>query len=530
MHGSTFLLILSGSSGGGATTTVYFADTAIAPDGGLILPLDAGPVAGGSDGSLLLPFDAGPASGPDGSLTSGYGGDVTAGLDLASWSATLVLADSGQGPDRSIAYVFPCDSGASSESGLTTAVASGFTLVNKTIAGGNTSSVNIPIGWTVAAGDLILVAVALSAGVSIAVSDTAGNTYSLAANVGGPWPAAIYYSVVGTGGSGLSITATFGATVFNGVAVLEYSAPGTISLDTTGTGTGTGTATQPSAPLSLAGSGELVGLLTNVGAGGLTYTPGAGYTVEESYNIGGVKDFAYADALSQSGSATPALTLSSSTTWSAVAASFRFAGSTVVYFADAATGLDRHLSAALAGESSSGSDGSLRSAFGGESAAEAEAWLASLTTAEYAADAGAESEGSLRLATAGEPGSAPDVASWASTLHLGDSAVLASAGLSIAILGDPGMGVEAIPLLTRIQAAFAGTDEGIGAESWSIVVVSDIPRAYWFAPEAARLVPIDRMDPDAFEVDPYAARLVVIAAMDADSFEVDPYAARVITP
>jgi len=186
---------------------------------------------------------------------------------------------------------------------------------------------------------------------------------------------------------------------------------------------------------------------------------------------------------------------------------------TTVYFGDLALVLERGLLASLIGESpassdaglirvaapesSAGPEGSLSLSMAGDATAEAEAWLASLTTSELAVDVAAGSECSMRLAFA----------------------------------GDSGVGRETIPLLTTIAvASVVGLDGASGSEAWTIIVVSSIPRAHWFAPEAARLVPIDRMDSGAFEVDPYAARLVAIAAMDPDSFEVDPFAARVITP
>ncbi len=213
-----------------------------------------------------------------------------------------------------------------------------FSFVNKTsTAGSGVTSATITPGWSLAAGDILVVAVAIwdaSAAVSPSVSDSAGNNYRLDASYANQAnngnEAFLFRSNIIHGGSGNQITVSFGGqNCPYGLSVIEYSFGGTLSVDGTASSqsnTGSSTTINPGT-LSLSGSGELVVMLGVPGLPSETYTPASGFTVETSGTINGTAEpWVYQDNLSNSGNVTPSVTISSGSKWAAAAVAYKATG------------------------------------------------------------------------------------------------------------------------------------------------------------------------------------------------------------
>lgn len=207
-----------------------------------------------------------------------------------------------------------------------------FSLVNHTSNRGTSATTGtVSPGWTIAAGDLLVVAISAGSSNQLAaptVTDSAHNTYTIRSGIANA-PATngqafwIADTVVTTGGSGITITATFNAAAAWSLTALEYSFAGTLGHGATAAAQG---GSSPIAPgsLSLSGSGRLV----VVGGGlalGTTFTPSSGYTIRESNGAAGAgtQKFAVEDATGQSGTISPTIAASASATnWAGAAAAY----------------------------------------------------------------------------------------------------------------------------------------------------------------------------------------------------------------
>ena len=153
-------------------------------------------------------------------------------------------------------------------------------VAGKTATGGTTTTATLSLANTV--GDLLVAVVRCNASVSISsVTDTAGNTYSLAVgpttDPGTSWKQAIYYAGnIKAQGAGNKVTVTFSSAITSAnVHVMEFSQQATSSLlDVTAASAGNGTALNSGSATTNASLELLVGAGT---AASGTASAGPGY-------------------------------------------------------------------------------------------------------------------------------------------------------------------------------------------------------------------------------------------------------------
>jgi hypothetical protein len=208
-----------------------------------------------------------------------------------------------------------------------------FSLVNKTIAATTATSGVVSPAWTMAAGDLVVAVLGLETSTVITaptVTDSLGNTYTLRASQPTDSTSTgifLFDSVLTTGGSGATITASWGGASFKfALAILEYSFSGSLGRDGTTAARST-TATSPMDPgnLVLTGSGRLVVSAGEI-AGAVTYGAATGFTVEVFSNAAGQGHMAVEDATGQSGTVDPTIAVNVPHPWAAVAAAYYATG------------------------------------------------------------------------------------------------------------------------------------------------------------------------------------------------------------
>jgi hypothetical protein len=198
---------------------------------------------------------------------------------------------------------------------------------------GAAASVAATPGASVTAGNLVVVGCNTNMPTTLAVSDSAGNTYTQAATL--TWGTngqriSLFYAQASTTGS-LTVTATPGASSTIGLSVDEFKCnAGAWSLDTQGTGSDGGTlGTSLSAgTLTLTGTDVVIGLgRLQQNHSTLTYpwTAGSGYTLTYAQQgTGNVNDQATEYALNLTSSASPTLSATgNASNWGMAATAFR---------------------------------------------------------------------------------------------------------------------------------------------------------------------------------------------------------------
>jgi len=192
---------------------------------------------------------------------------------------------------------------------------------------GTTTTSTLAFASANTAGNFIAVAIrgGLSNAQVFSVSDSNGNTYKKAAVIGFSGSAvtsAIYYAENIKGGAN-TITATMSVSGPLRFAISEYSGVATSnSLDATATGTNTSTA-PATGNLTTTANGELL-LATVATADSVTFTGGTGYTVRDVVPAPPNAKMITEDQIqSAAGTTSASATLSPSSAWGAVLASFK---------------------------------------------------------------------------------------------------------------------------------------------------------------------------------------------------------------
>jgi hypothetical protein len=192
------------------------------------------------------------------------------------------------------------------------------------VGSGNTS-VAAAFSSSVTAGDLVVVGFIGYGSSPGSVTDSAGNTYLQAAYQGGSNWAAVYYSLVKTGGV-LTVTGTSVASSILSIGAQEWSfaSGATISLDgTAAKASGSVLAAGSLGPVNVSGNDLLITSMSNSGTNTVSYTAGSGFTLAyDAHAAWNLQPIGSLYAANVTTSQTPTWTLSTAEYWVGAAATF----------------------------------------------------------------------------------------------------------------------------------------------------------------------------------------------------------------
>ena len=257
-------------------------------------------------------------------------GALPAGLNLNSSTGAISGAPTATGVSNFTVQVTDANANSASKAfSITVSAASGggiSLLQTGSVQGSSVNSLSTAFPSANAAGNLIVAFVRMSTtSQTVSLSDSAGNVYNLAvsqAQASGNFQTQIFYAANIKGGAN-TVQATFSSTnSYPFLAIYEYH--GVSILDQTAAAQGSSSTPNSGSTTTTASANELVfaglGLAYNSSA---TVSPGSGYTLEQQDAVANTGRAATEDLLAAaSGNYAASFTLSSSTDWSAVVATF----------------------------------------------------------------------------------------------------------------------------------------------------------------------------------------------------------------